>query len=168
MNCPTCNAPISEGQTQCNCCGAPLTAEAQAAAQYIGSNNNTGGYAPNDYGNTTNAMPFDICNGPHQYTPEPIQMNNPDSTLALVLGIVSLVGTLLSCVCGCIGSIPALICGIIGLVISIRCRKIAAASGCTDGKATAGMVTSIIGLCLCGLSCLGSLGTVIWTFFTEL
>lgn len=165
MNCPTCNAPIAEGQTQCSCCGMALTQQAQAAAQYMGSANN---YCQNDNNNTSAAAPFDMCNGNNPYIPAQPQESNADSTLALVLGIVSLVGTLLSCVCGCLGSLPALICSIIGLVIAIRCRKMAAAAGYSDGKATAGMVTSIIGLCLCGLSCVSSLGIAVWTFFTEL
>jgi hypothetical protein len=117
-----------------------------------------------------NYGPVDFAGNQSQYSGSPasIQMNNPDSNLAMVLGILSLVGTLLSCVCGCLGSVPAIVCGIIGLVISIRCRKVAKASGCSDGKATAGMVMSIIGLALCALSCIGSLSAGIWAFSTDL
>lgn len=139
MNCPSCNASCGDDQSVCYRCGTPLTTNPQSNYQQQ-----------------------------YSYNPTPVQVNNPDSGLAMGLGITSLVCTLFSCLCGCLGSIPGLICGIIGLVISIRCRKATTVSGASDSKATTGMVTSIIALCLCGLSCIGSLITVGMTFFEEL
>lgn len=158
MNCPSCSTPVDEGQTHCHCCGTPLNADPQAQAAYQQASDAGFSVSDNrrgDYGSV------DFVGNQQSYTSTPtyMQSNNPDSTLAMVLGIVCLVCTLFSCICGCLGSVPAIICGIIGLVISIRCRKAAKFSGCSDGKATAGMVTSIIGLVLCTLSCIGSIAS---------
>lgn len=165
MNCPNCNTPCAEDQKICFSCGTPLSADAQPTyhQQPVGNGFVCSDNKRQDYGS------IDFSgNQQSSYIPTPVQMNNPDSILAMCLGIASLVFTLFSCICGCLGSVPALICGIVGLVIAIKCRKAAAAAGLSDGKATAGMVTSIIGLCLCALSCVGSLFTVGLTLFEDI
>ena len=76
-------------------------------------------------------------------------VNLPNATAALVLGIISIVGSF------CYG-LPGLVCGIIGLVLANKDRKLYREqqgfySSSSLGTSNAGRVCSIIGVVLGGL-----------------
>lgn len=68
------------------------------------------------------------------------------SIVGLVLGILAIVFFWLP-----IYNTIFLACGIVGIVLSAMGRKKAKAAGASTGLATAGLVLSIIGTCLCGI-----------------
>ena len=74
----------------------------------------------------------------------PVEEKNTAAVIALVLGIVSLVGAL---IIPFIGWLIAIVCGIIGIIQAGKGRKIQT----KKGMATAGLVCSIIGVCFGGL-----------------
>lgn len=84
--------------------------------------------------------------------------NNPMAIAGLVLGIVSVVFSFLYVWIG-------LIAGVVGIILSVKGRKIQA----KKGMATAGLVLSIVGVCLsgilvaCALCVVGTVGTAIST-----
>ncbi len=80
----------------------------------------------------------------------PVEQKNTAAVVALVLGIVSLVGSL---IIPFIGGYVGVICGIIGIVEASKGRKIEF----KKGMATAGLVCSIIGICLGGLGVICSI-----------
>lgn len=65
------------------------------------------------------------------------------SIAALVLGIIACVLAWFYMI-----NIAALICGVIGIVCAVKGKKLAVAAAAPTGIATAGLVLSIIGLCL--------------------
>ena len=79
-----------------------------------------------------------------------MQQNNPKAIGGLVCGIVSLVLMLIGLFTVGIGGIVGLAVGVVGLVLSIMARK-----EMPSTMATAGLVISIVGVCLCAIFGLG-------------
>jgi hypothetical protein len=122
MICKNCNAENDDNSKFCQSCGAPLSAPDATQQQTAGTAGQTvqpASYAP-------------------QYS-QPVQAqanSGSNGTASLVLGIVSI---LLCCL-----PIVSTIIAIIGIILSRKNRK----NGNKTGVSTAGLVCSIIGLCL--------------------
>ncbi len=78
------------------------------------------------------------------------QQNSPKAIGGLVCGVVSLVLMFIGLFTAGIAGIIGLAVGIVGLVLSIMARK-----EMPSTMATAGLIVSIIGVCLCAIFGLG-------------
>ena len=80
-----------------------------------------------------------------------MEQNNGGSGVGLILGIVSLVVSIIGGISfGVIGAGVAIVCGVIGIILSVKTKKE------TDGeKGTGGLVTSILGIVFASIFAIG-------------
>ena len=80
-----------------------------------------------------------------------MEQNNGGSAVGIILGIVSLVVSIIGGISfGVIGAGVAIVCGVIGIILSVKTKKE------TDGeKGTGGLVTSILGIVFAAIFAIG-------------
>lgn len=181
--CENCGTQIPEGQSFCPNCGTPVKASETPAEQPAAEQNNVADQpaaaegsaeesaqpAVTESGAEQSAQPAETVNTVEQQTapqytapqpdtaPEASNAGKPFHITSLVLGILSLILSLFPL--GMASIIP-LIMGVVGIVMYVVGKK----RGTRSGAGTAGLVTSILGVILAGITfvacvaCQGALG----------
>ena len=87
---------------------------------------------------------------------QPPAASNPGKGLGITGMVMGIVSLLCNTVCSCMyGSVLGFPLSIVGLILSIIAKKKSKAAGCSNGMATAGLITSIISIAICALAVIG-------------
>lgn len=123
MFCNQCGTQVNDGQAFCPNCGAPMGAGQTNAAPQMNS--------------MPNSMPYQ-----QQAPMGGMPGGNTNNTIAIILGIVSIVLAVLGGILfGAIAALLGLVAGVVGLVLSINARK-----ATNNAQGTPAFICSLIGL----------------------
>ena len=128
MFCKTCGTPIEEGANACTVCGTYVDNPTPVE--------------------TTNPQP--VYSKPVDTVPAPTtDPGQSAGSTALAMGIVALaIGTIGSCLIGCLAGFASLVCAVIGIVMGIQAMNKSKAAGVENNDAKLGLILSIIAIAL--------------------